>query len=127
MQLPRTARYFLYTALILLVLGGVGNIHSHLCLDGQEPAVSVHFENLKGHPDHEDDEVHVDVENELMAQALPGKAPDQDNPLFLTALCFVFCVRLPQSQHYITRHDSGSYEDPGWLLPALRAPPHYSS
>jgi hypothetical protein len=113
--------------LILLVLAGVGNIHSHLCLDGQEPAVSVHFENLSGHPNHDDDEVHVDVENEMMTQMLPGKPVDHDNPLFLAAVCFLFCVRAPQKQHYIVLRESDFDQAPAYLQPPLRAPPHRSS
>jgi hypothetical protein len=124
MHLHQSARYFLHTALLLLVLAGVGNIHSHLCLDGQEPAVSVHFENLNGHPDHDDDAAtHVDVDNELMAQVLPGKSLDHDNPLFLAACLFLFCVRAPQKPHYIVQLDSGFYQPPAHLLPPPHAPP----
>lgn len=127
MRLPKTAGYFLHTALLLLVLAGVGNIHSHLCLDGQEAAVSVHFENLNGHPQHAAEEVHVDVDNELMTQVLPGKAPDQDSPLFLTACFLLFCLRLPSSPHYIVHQDSDYHQSPPDLLPPSRAPPHHSS
>src|SRR5688572_14677818 len=127
MRLPIAARYLLHTALILLVLAGVGNIHSHLCLDGQEPPVSVHFENLSGHPEHAADEVHVDVENEMMAQALPGKSVDYDNPLFLAAACFVLCIKAPQRQHYIVLRESDFDQAPAYLHPPLRAPPHHSS
>ncbi|MES2626013.1 MAG: hypothetical protein V4628_12095 [Pseudomonadota bacterium] len=127
MRLAGSARYFLHAALLLLVLAGVGNIHSHQCLDGQEPAVSVHFENLSGHPDHEGDEVHVDVETELAAQLLPAKPVDQDSPLFLTACLFVFCVRPAQKQHYLVKRDSHFYQAPSYLQPPQRAPPHHSS
>ena len=128
-MLSSSARFFLHTALFLLVLTGVGNIHSHLCLDGQEPAVSVHFENLlHGHPDHADDEAaHVDVDNELIAQVLPGKSLNQDTPLFLAACLFVLCVRRPAQQHYVVQNDDSFYEAPAWLQPAPRAPPHHSS
>ena len=127
MQLTRSARNYLYTALILLVLAGIGNIHSHLCLDGQEPAVSVHFENLDTHPDHEGDEAHVDVETELMVQVLPGKSLDQDSPLFLAACLFMFCMRVPQQKHHLVQRDSHYYQSPSYLQPHLRAPPHHSS
>jgi hypothetical protein len=127
MRLSIFARYFLHTALILLVLAGVGNIHSHLCLDGQEPAISVHFENLNGHPDHEGDKAHDDVDNELMTEVLPGKSVDQDNPLFLAAVCFLFCVRVPQRQYYVVHRESRLTEIPAYLQPPLRAPPHHSS
>src|SRR5690606_13890768 len=80
MTQSRHARYLLRTAMLLTVLVVVGHIHSHLCLDGQEPALSVHFEAFNGHPDHADDHYadaeHVDVENELVPQGLlASKAP----------------------------------------------------
>ena len=127
MYLPQSTQGYLYTALIFLVLAGIGNIHSHLCLDGQEPAVSVHFENLNGHPDHEGDEAHVDVDNELMAQVLPGKSVDQDNPLFLAAVCLLFSIRVPQKSYSVVTRESGFSESPVYLQPPLRAPPHHSS
>jgi len=127
MRLSRSASYFLYSALLLLMLAGIGNIHSHRCLDGQEPAVSVHFENLSGHPDHDEDPAHVDVENELMAQLLPGKPADQDSPLFLAACLFIFCIRAPQKQQYLVESESSFYQAPDHLQPPPRAPPHRSS
>ncbi len=125
--MPKRAKFFLHTALLLLVLAGVGDIHSHLCMDGQEAAVSVHFENLNGHPDHAGDKAHDDIDSELIAQVLPGKSLDQDTPLFLAACLFVFCVRRPAQQHYVVQNDNSFYEAPAWLHPAPRAPPHHSS
>lgn len=127
MHLPPSTQGYLYTALIFLVLAGIGNIHSHLCLDGQEPLVSVHFENLNGHPNHEKEEAHVDIDSELMAKVLPGKSVDQDNPLFLAAVCFLFCIRVPQERYYVVNRESGFSESPAYLQPPLRAPPHHSS
>jgi hypothetical protein len=127
MRSQQPAFALLHLALLLLVLSGVGSIHSHRCLDGQEPAFTVHFENLNGHPEHAVDEAHVDVEQDLTAQALPVKAPDQDSPLFLTALSFLFfCVRLPQRPPHGVQRDNHFHQPPSALLPPLRAPPHHS-
>ncbi len=127
MQLSRSACYNLYTALLLLVLAGIGNIHSHQCLDGQEPAMSVHFENLSGHPDHESDEAHVDVETELMAQVLPGKQIDHDSQLFLASCLFTFSTPAPRQQNHSFQRDEHFYQASTYFQPPLRAPPHHSS
>jgi hypothetical protein len=128
MNQPRSIRHLLHTALLLLVLCGAGHIHSHVCLDGQEPAELVHFENLGGHPDHhEDDAVHADVENELMPQILLTKAPDQDSPLFLIAASLLTTrLQPPPRPHYLAVADSDTHHPPDALLPPSRAPPSYS-
>jgi hypothetical protein len=123
MPLPDYVRHLLHTALLLLVLAGAGSIHSHVCFDGQEAPLTVHFENLSGHPDHHDDEIHVDVENKLLPQAVPGKPADQDAPLFMIAVLFLFITPKSQPQRYRTHRDLDFHHPPADLLPPLRAPP----
>jgi|Laugrespbdmm15dd_1035085.scaffolds.fasta_scaffold76617_2 hypothetical protein len=121
-------RRLLHTALLLLVLSGVGHIHNHICLDGKEPAELVHFENLGGHPDHHEDDIHADVENELMPQVLLTKVPNQDSVLFLLTCSLLLCQHQPrQRQHYLTSDDHQNPRPPSELLPPLRAPPAHSS
>lgn len=119
----------LHTALLLLVLCGAGHVHNHVCLDGQEPADLVHFENLGGHPDHhEDDAEHADIENELMPQLLLTKTLDQDSPLIGFALSLVLTTRLPaQRPHYLAAGGPGVYLQPPDLTPPARGPPSYSA
>jgi hypothetical protein len=117
---------FLYTALLLLVLSCVGNIQSHLCLDGQEPAVSMHFENLSGHPEHAEEEQHVDVENDLVPQVMPGKTLDQDSPLFLIAVSLLLNLEQLQPQIFVVQDGVDFIQPVAALLPPLRAPPIYS-
>jgi hypothetical protein len=105
------------------VLAGVGHAHSHHCLDGQEPAVTVHFENLAGHTEHHPDENHVDVEKELVPQALPGKAPDQHDMVFLLAFSLLLCRLTPQRQQCSDNYQPLFLPSPPDLLPPLRAPP----
>ena len=119
----------LHTALLLLVFCGAGQIHNHVCLDGQEPAALVHFENLGGHPDHHDDDAaHSDIENELLPEGLLTKTLDQDGPLFAVALSLVLTERLPlQRPHYLLMDATSLHPPPFVLLPPSRAPPAYSA
>ena len=113
----------------LLVLAGVGHIHAHVCLDGKEPAQTVHFENLPSlahhddHGDHADDADHVDVENDLIPQGLLFKAPNHDVPLFLLVLAVLPTLEAPASQEYSTVHSFSLIHPPPSLLPPSRAPP----
>lgn len=128
MNQPRHMRFLLHTALLLLVLSGAGHIHNHVCLDGQEPADLVHFENLGGHPEHEDDATHVDVENELMPQVLLAKTLGQDNPLHFATLSLLFSERPPvQGPYYLAGTASSHYLQPSELTPPSRGPPTYSA
>lgn len=128
MNQPRPIRNVLHTALLMLVLSCAGHIHNHVCLDGQEPPATVHFENLGGHPDHPDDGTHADVENELIPQVLLTKTLDQDTPLFLTAVALVVVeVRPLQRPLYIATDERIVYHHPSDLLPPSQAPPSHSA
>lgn len=120
--------HLLHTTLLLLVLCGAGHIHNHVCLDGLGPPELVHFEHLGGHPDHHEDDIHADVENELMPQVLLTKVPDQDSPLFLVACALLLSQRQPpQRPHFLAFDNRNIHPPPTDLLPPLRAPPSYSS
>lgn len=116
-----TACLLLFFYLIL----PVGGAASHYCFDGQEPAVSVHFDNFSGHDEHEEEEQHVDSEKRLFAENLVSKFSGFD--------CYLPCStvyvdlasaerksgtqsHLPESRHAIP-----------WLVsPPLRGPPSIS-
>ncbi len=127
MKCFRQAKNLLHTGMLLMVVMVIGHIHSHLCLDGQDLALSVHFETFNGHPDHAGDDHHVDVKNELVPQGLPGKAPDQDAPLFLLAYSRLFMFRPLPRRFYCQRRDDLCHFPPPRLLPPSRAPPTHSS
>jgi hypothetical protein len=128
MKYTRHARYLLRTAMLLTVLMVVGHIHGHLCLDGQEPALSVHFETFNGHPDHEDDGSHDDVENELVPQGLlASKAPHHDAPALLLAFSLLFVFQPSSRQLNYQRRDEIDHPSPPPLFPPSRGPPSHSS
>lgn len=129
MTKPLLARRLLHTALLLLVLCGAGHVHNHVCFDGLEPATLVHFENLGGHPDHdEDDTNHADVENELMPQVLLTKTANPDGQLFVIATALVL-NELSPSQHptYEMLDEQFIHYQAPHLLPPAQAPPSHSS
>lgn len=68
-QRSMTASLLLFAFLVL----PVGGAASHYCFDGQEPLVSVHFDNFAGHEDHADEARHVDAEKRLLAENVVGK------------------------------------------------------
>ena len=115
----------LHTAVLVLVLALVGDICSHYCFDGQEPPVIVHFDNLSGHPDHED-QVHSDVDREVLSDILLTKLTDQDQPLLLSALLFLFALVAPPRQQAGPDNGSPYWQISTSLRPPLRAPPRYS-
>jgi hypothetical protein len=120
-------RHLLHAALFMVVLSCAGHIHNHVCLDGQEVAATVHFENLGGHPDdHQDDATHEDVETELTPTVLLTKTLDQDTPLFLTAVALLVTeVRPLQRPLYVATDERIVYHQPSDLLPPSQAPPAY--
>lgn len=133
----------LRAAMLMTVLLVVGHIHSHLCLDGQESGVSVHFETFSGHPDHDDDHAleiaghhhdgdidqhHNDVENELVPQGLlASKAPGHDAPpVLLLAFALQLAYQPSSSQLHYQRRDELNHPPHVPLFPPSRGPPSYS-
>jgi len=119
----RYAKCLLFIAMLWLMIAGVGNAHSHICLDGQEPLVSLHFENFNGHPEHAAEEQHEDMENALMLQPLPGKMFDDGDSLPLLAVFFLFCIQPARRPNVVVHEDAGVVPVPLTLRPPLRAPP----
>jgi len=103
---------------ITLVVMRIGSAHLHLCMDGQAPAASIHFDDDAVSPAATHAEVgqaHQDYDVELGSNAL-GKLPKIDFTLLALLLTFALWLlprRRPQSI--------------AWQ-PALRtpySPPHY--
>jgi len=111
-------------AVFAFFMVNVGDIHSHFCLDGQEPAVSLHFENLNGHPGHiGDEEPHNDFESEIFLKSLKTKSSDISK-LFLSVSdadipsAYVYSIKVSP-----TLDEALLPQKPASVLPPLRAPP----
>lgn len=114
----------IYFISAFLVFQQAGDIHSHFCLDGKEPAVSLHFENLGGHPDHDEEEqVHNDYESELSINALQAKSSGTDFVYLINLFPELFTVLSGQQNFSITVIESFIQKDSSAYLPPLRAPP----
>lgn len=113
-----------YIALVFLLFLQAGDLHSHFCLDGQEPAVSLHYENLNGHPEHEQDEyTHDDIENEVNTVMMLVKAKFSSIDMavnFQAGISFSLANPAPR---LAVSPDSHQTADPSVTLPPLRAPP----
>lgn len=139
MKYTRQARVLLRAAMLMTVLMVVGHIHSHLCLDGQQQALSVHFETFSGHPDHQDEHAlevsghhhdadatghHNDVENELIPDGLlANKAPAHAAPVLLLAFSLLFAFQPSARQLDYRRRDELNHTPPIPLFPPSRGPP----
>ncbi|MES2824209.1 MAG: hypothetical protein V4732_11455 [Pseudomonadota bacterium] len=116
---------FVYASLLFWLLASISGVHGHYCFDGQEAPVSVHLDVMTEHPEHHQDERHVDADVDLFKLVF-ANIVKIDVPLLLTALMFLLALSTQQpiffssySRHY-SRRVIG-------LRPPLRAPPASSS
>lgn len=123
----KLAARWLHLAMLVLVLAGLGNIYSHLCLDGQEPQVSVHFENFSNHEAHDEGSYVADVERESIPDGLLVKSPNQDDQLFVLAVSLLLELQAPEHAHHVLVTDFIVPHAPFEVLPPTRAPPVHSS
>ncbi|HTR00922.1 MAG TPA: hypothetical protein VMH83_13070, partial [Candidatus Acidoferrum sp.] len=128
LKTPRQSANPLLLAVLMLVLTGIGHVHGHICLDGKEPPMTVHFENLQGAAHQVDEGPHTDIENELTQDGLPGKAPDmgQGPGVFLLAFLLLPCLVRQRGQFFDWSDPGDAPHSPTPLLPPLRAPPSRS-
>lgn len=127
-KLQRLLRMSSFIAVFCLFCLTVGDVHAHLCLDGQEPAISLHFENLDGHPDHsEDDQEHNDYEYEIETSTLQVQLSKLSklNHYYLLNLSFeeVLSRTLVSLVIFIPIDDFVLKTKSLSVLPPLRAPP----
>jgi hypothetical protein len=109
--------------LIALLLSlWAGGVAKHYCLDGLEPPVTVHFENFKGHVDHETESGHNDFESLALADNLLKKSFDIDDvPLVQSQPGLIVPDRMTEQP--LPALVSSSYLPPLTLPPPPRGPP----
>lgn len=110
-----------------LLFARLGGAHLHLCLDGSEPAASLHVTDPGHHADHHDDQTHADRDVLLVGDALTKSGKwGVDLPLLLAAfwLVIVLFARLR-----MTAADSPqpAASPPRFCRPPLRGPPLHAS
>lgn len=114
--------FLLLFAFLMLPVGGAA---SHYCFDGQEPLVSVHFDNFSGHEDHTEEARHVDAEKRLLAENVVGKVFQFDPgiPVSTSIAEDTFEIARIVAVPELPTLD---YVGPWLHSPPLRAPPHNS-
>jgi hypothetical protein len=107
---------------LFLPIGGAAN---HYCFDGQEAAVSVHFDHFNGHDAHEKAEQHIDLETQLLAEHLVSKYTDFDYYLPPAVVFHDVNPASPVPFSFATLIIAG-HASLWSLTPPLRAPPELS-
>ena len=117
-------RFLFILATVALLFINTGDLHRHLCLDGQEPAVTYHYENLDGHPVHsEEDQAHNDIEGEVTVDATKSKNSQSADNAFLLSNSFLVIKILQNSSFISIPADTFQKLEADLSLPPLRAPP----
>ncbi len=108
-------------ALVIWLLASWSGTHGHLCFDGQEPPVTVHMELLDDHPEHDENDRHVDADLD-MNQLLIVKFVKIDLP-FLIAAALLLVLLLKQVPSLVVFYSRIFSSCLIGLRPPLRAPP----
>lgn len=111
-----------YVLLLVLLSLRIGGAVSHYCFDGLEPAVTIHFDNLNGHVEHDAELGHTDVEKQVLSDNLLGKMFELDSMLAIVALFLTALLSQSTGQNYFQRVVQ-KVNNPRNFRPPLRAPP----
>lgn len=110
-------------AVVLLIVTNFSHIHVRYCLDGEETAVSFHFETEDSHHGEElDGQESADIESELSLDTLLSKM--FDGSALHVASNFYQLLSVTRTHTLIAAsNDSAPTESFPFYLPPLRAPP----
>lgn len=125
MSRPNTQlRTWLCLALLAMLVIRLGEIHLHLCFDGQEPAAAVHVNDSPSHDDGDHaDASHSDQDVELSTAGIVKKASaDSLDVLFV---CLAILLLLPAPGRVAPRPAYRFFAParPAHFQPPLRGPP----
>jgi hypothetical protein len=115
----------IYGLLVVLLTLWVGGAVSHYCIDGLEPPVTVHFDNLNGHVEHDASSGHNDFEKSALSDNLLTKFIELGIQQFLVIL-FILSMPFVKARKINLLEVMQKYATPQVILPPLRAPPVYS-
>ncbi|NQV70939.1 MAG: hypothetical protein HQ498_13010 [Pseudohongiella sp.] len=117
-----TTATVVYILLIVLLSIRLGGAVSHYCFDGLEPPMSIHFDNLNGHDDHEGEVGHTDVEKQLLSDNLHSKMFEVESMLVIAALFLITLLSQSAGPGYfqLALQKSANAKN---FQPPLRAPP----
>lgn len=115
----------LVVACVAILAMRVTGVHLHLCLDGQEPAQSLHWSDggVHGNEAHVAG-THSDVDLSLLGEALVKKLPSGfDMPALLAFVFALFSVSLVLGFNRPKQERIHSTHHVRYLQPPLRGPP----
>ena len=111
-------------AVAALLWVNAGDVHAHICLDGNERPVSYHADNITAHDDHADEEAdHNDVDNKIVLSTLPVKSPLPDLDIPCVIPTDPLRIELVAEAYSIRRKTFPTSVSTDVSLPPLRAPP----
>lgn len=123
MQAILAHKTFVFVTVTLWLFIAWSGLHGHACFDGQEPYLSIHMDSLGEHPDHHENEKHLDADVDLNQPALLKLFKVELPVLVITLLLLVVSFKDSLSIIYFyTRHRPPRLIG---LQPPLRAPPSF--
>ena len=100
----------------------LGGIVQHYCLDGIEPGITLHFENLNEHVEHPANSGHMDFENGPLENNLLPKNFANGIALFSLFLLLISLLAPPKQQYSLLLFYADASPSQN-IRPPLRAPP----
>ncbi len=115
-----------YFALVTFLSAMLVGAHGHFCMDGLEPPVSVHFDNLEGHPLHGGDQsLHQDADTDVVPDGVINFFKVDLSALLPTLLLILFWFAVVRPQ-ILSFNFPPPWSIPFSIRPPLRAPPQSS-
>lgn len=114
---------FAYFALLTFLSALLVGAHGHYCFDGLESPVSVHFDNLAGHPPHDSNQpLHTDADTDVVPEGLVNLFKVELPAAVATLVVLVLLLAIARPLQFSLNFP------PVWLTPLsirppLRAPP----
>lgn len=116
-------KYVIVITLLALLIANLSGAHGHYCFDGQQPAFSIHFDNVSGHVELDGDGLaHHDADMSLGSQILI-KFFEVDLALLLPLFLFIYFLPSFGRWRLFISYSPPNRLNPLGLLPPLRAPP----
>jgi hypothetical protein len=115
-------KYWVLLTTLLWLIASCAGVHGHYCLDGQEPPVSIHLDNIDTHEGHTADSAQIDMDIDL-SQSVIAKLLKFDATLPLLLIAMFVLLVLPQAPFFSSISQACHPRRVVGLRPPPRAPP----
>lgn len=117
----------LWVVVIAMLAARMTGAHVHVCVDGQEPPVTLHVEDLAGqHSAQHSGQPHNDIDVSVVTEASLKKADDAGGPdvLPLVAAVVLLLIAPPFTRTFLPKERRVRLPPfPAFFLPPAHAPP----